>query len=87
MVGLANSSGLISSNVFRAQDAPKYVLALAVSAAFGGAAAVIALTFGGFMRWENSRRNIEQGVSHGAQDVPTEVLGKGPADPRFRYFA
>ncbi|KAM0746363.1 MFS general substrate transporter [Meredithblackwellia eburnea MCA 4105] len=86
MVGIANSSGLISSNVFRAQDAPKYIPALSVSAAFGGATALLAFSWGMYMRYENKRRNLAQGVNHTALDVPTEILGKGHADPRFRYF-
>lgn len=64
----------------------RYIPALAVSAAFGGSTALLAFSWGMYMRFENRRRNREQGVNHSAQDVPTEALGKGPADPRFRYF-
>ncbi|KAK8864424.1 hypothetical protein IAR55_001672 [Kwoniella newhampshirensis] len=88
MVGIANASGLISSNVFRAQDEPKYIPALATSAAFGGFTAVLAFTFGMYMRLENRRRNREQDLPrrYGSADVPTELLGKGPQEPAFRYM-
>jgi len=83
MVAIANSSGLISSNIFRAQDAPAYIPALATSAAIGGLTAVLAFTFGMYMRRENWKRNAEQGLpkSYGSKDVPTEMLGKGPSEP------
>ncbi|KAF5374944.1 hypothetical protein D9758_000314 [Tetrapyrgos nigripes] len=87
MVALANSSGLISTNVFRAQDEPKYVPALATSAGFGGVCLLMVAGTGIWMRWENRRRNIEQGTGNmRAQDVPTEALGEGPKSPSFRYM-
>lgn len=33
VVAIANSAGLVSSNIFRAQDEPRYLLALIVSGA------------------------------------------------------
>jgi roadblock/LC7 domain-containing protein len=88
MVGIANAAGLISGNIFTAKDEPKYIPALATSAAFGGFTAVLAGAFGLYMRWDNRRRNKEQGLakSHGSKDVPTELLGKGPKEPAFRYM-
>ncbi|KGB74429.2 high-affinity nicotinic acid transporter [Cryptococcus deuterogattii R265] len=88
MVGIANASGLISANIFRAQDEPKYIPALAASAAFGGFTALLAFSFGLYMRIENRRRNLAQGLpkSYGSKDVPTEYLGRGPKDQAFRYM-
>ncbi|GFZ46966.1 Uncharacterized transporter [Saitozyma sp. JCM 24511] len=88
MVGIANASGLISGNIFQAKDAPKYIPALATSAAFGGFTALLAFAYGMYMRIENRRRNKEQGMprKYGSKDVPTELLGKGPKAPEFRYF-
>lgn len=88
MVGIANASGLISGNIFQAKDAPKYIPALATSAAFGGFTALLAFGYGMYMRIENRRRNKEQGMprKYGSKDVPTELLGKGPKAPEFRYF-
>ncbi|KAL1413796.1 hypothetical protein Q8F55_001579 [Vanrija albida] len=87
MVGIANSSGLISGNVFRAKDAPEYIPALATSAAFGGFTALTATAFGIYMRWDNRRRNRQQGMPKewGSVDVPTEMLGRGPSEPAFRW--
>ncbi|TYJ55971.1 hypothetical protein B9479_003356 [Cryptococcus floricola] len=88
MVGIANASGLISANIFRAEDEPKYIPALACSAAFGGFTALVAFSFGFYMRIENRKRNNTQGLpkSYGSKDVPTEHLGRGPKDVSFRYM-
>ncbi|KAF8632598.1 hypothetical protein AX15_001803 [Amanita polypyramis BW_CC] len=86
MVAIANSAGLISTNVFRAKDAPKYIPALATSAAFGGLCLIIVSFTGLWMRIENRRRNKAQGVNVTAADVDTEVLGQGPQSTSFRYM-
>ncbi|KAF8807368.1 MFS general substrate transporter [Phlegmacium glaucopus] len=86
MVAIANSSGLISTNVFRAQDEPKYIPALATSAAFGGLCLLLVASTGIYMRIENRRRNKDQGVNITAADVNTEALGDGPRSPSFRYM-
>ncbi|KAJ7169849.1 major facilitator superfamily domain-containing protein [Mycena filopes] len=86
MVAFANSAGLISTNVFRAQDEPKYVPALATSAAFGALCFVLVAGTGIWMRWENAKRNRAQGVNLQAQDVDTSTLADGPANPSFRYM-
>jgi hypothetical protein len=82
-VAIANSSGLISTNIFRAQDEPKYIPALVTSAAVGGLTGTCVLIWGFYMRHENRKRNREQGLpeGYGSKDVPTEILGKGPTDP------
>ncbi|TFK41194.1 MFS general substrate transporter [Crucibulum laeve] len=86
MVAIANSSGLISTNVFRAKDEPKYVPALATSAAFGGFCLILVASMGGYMRMENRRRNKEQGIEITASDISTEALGEGPRSSAFRYM-
>ncbi|KAJ7786275.1 major facilitator superfamily domain-containing protein [Mycena metata] len=78
--------GLISTNVFRAQDEPKYVPALATSAAFGALCLILVAGTGIWMRWENAKRNRAQGVNLQAQDVDTSTLSDGPANPNFRYM-
>ncbi|KAF7347861.1 MFS general substrate transporter [Mycena venus] len=86
MVAFANSAGLISTNVFRAQDEPRYIPALATSAAFGSFCFILVAGTGIWMRWENARRNREQGVNISAKDVDTSTLQDGPANPSFRYM-
>ncbi|KAF9076258.1 MFS general substrate transporter [Rhodocollybia butyracea] len=86
MIALANASGLISTNVFIAKDAPKYVPALATSAAFGGLCLILVICTGTWMRWENRKRNQIQGITLTARDIPTETLGEGPSNPEFRYM-
>ncbi|KAF8905549.1 MFS general substrate transporter [Gymnopilus junonius] len=86
MVAIANSAGLISTNVFRSQDEPKYVPALATSAAFGGLCLLLVASTGIYMRVENRRRNRIQNVDITAADVETEALADGPKSLSFRYM-
>jgi MFS family permease len=85
-VPLANLMGVVSSNIFRTQDAPKYIPALATTAAFGATGAVAALLLGVYMTIDNKRRNSKQGVNLTARDVSTEKLRDGPKNPEFRWF-
>ncbi|KDR84954.1 hypothetical protein GALMADRAFT_260658 [Galerina marginata CBS 339.88] len=86
MVAIANSAGLISTNVFRAKDEPKYIPALATSAGFGGFCLLLVASTGIYMRVENRRRNKVQNVNITAADVETEALADGPQSPSFRYM-
>ncbi|KAA1471527.1 MFS general substrate transporter [Dentipellis sp. KUC8613] len=86
MIAIANAAGLISTNVFRAQDEPKYVPALITSAVFGALCLVLVAAMGIYMRWENKRRNKEQGVNYTAADVLTEGLAEGQQSQSFRYM-
>ena len=78
--------GVVSSNIFRTPDAPKYMPALVTTAAFGGTGIVLTLLLGAWMVYDNRKRDREQGAKLRAQDVPTEQLGDGPAAPEFRWF-
>jgi uncharacterized membrane protein YedE/YeeE len=86
VVAFGNAAGLISSNVFRAQDEPKYVPALAVTAAFGAVGIIMVGLFGAWMRLDNRRRDAVQGVKLRAKDVDTRVLREGPKNPSFRWM-
>jgi uncharacterized membrane protein len=85
-VPLANLMGLVSSNIFRAQDAPKYIPALITTAAFGGAGMVLTIALGVWMVYDNRRRDAAQGVALRARDIPTEYLKAGTESLSFRWF-
>ena len=85
-VPLANLMGLVSSNVFRKEDAPKYAPALVTTACFGACGALVAALMGLYMAWDNRARNRRQGVRLSARDVPTHRLRDGPAVDEFRWF-
>lgn len=85
-VPLANLMGVVSSNIFRNKDAPKYIPALATTAAFGATGALLTCLLGSWMMFDNARRNKRQGVKLNVRDVPTERLRDGPASPEFRWF-
>ncbi|GAB7348595.1 hypothetical protein MBLNU459_g6979t1 [Dothideomycetes sp. NU459] len=85
-VPLANLMGVISSNVFQTKDAPKYLPALATTAAFGGTGVLLTLLLGTWMIFDNRRRNARQGVRRRARDIPTERMRDGPDSAEFRWF-
>ncbi|EME40139.1 hypothetical protein DOTSEDRAFT_74842 [Dothistroma septosporum NZE10] len=85
-VPTANLMGVVSSNIFRTQDAPNYIPALATTAAFGGLGICLTLALGGWMILDNGRRNRRQGVVIRASDVPTEKLKAGPECDDFRWI-
>lgn len=85
-VPLANLMGVVSSNIFRPQDAPAYIPALATTAAFGGLGMVLTLILGAYMIMDNKHRDRRQGRRLRAKDVPTELLKEGPACPDFRWM-
>lgn len=78
--------GVVSSNIFRTQDAPDYIPALATTAAFGGTGICLTLLLGGWMIMDNRRRDRKEGRKVRAIDIPTERLKDGPASDEFRWF-
>ncbi|KAK3331513.1 MFS transporter [Apodospora peruviana] len=84
-VPMANMMGVVSSNIFRNNDAPKYLPALATTAAFGGMGLILTLLFGAYMIVDNKRRDGRQGVKVDPTTIPTEKLRDGPASPDFRW--
>jgi hypothetical protein len=85
-VPLANLMGLVSSNLFREQDAPKYMPALITVAAFGAAGACLAGLLALYMWLDNKRRDHRDGVTIRARDIPTDRMRDGPSSPEFRWF-
>ena len=85
-VPVANLMGVVSSNIFRPQDAPKYLPALATTAAFGALGAVLTVLLGAWMMVDNKRRDLRQGMTLKARDVSTAKLRDGPALEEYRWF-
>ncbi|CAD6505660.1 BgTH12-01150 [Blumeria graminis f. sp. triticale] len=85
-VPLANLMGLVSSNIFSPQTAPKYRPALVTTAAFGGTGALITASLALFMTLDNRKRNKKFGRKLTTGDVSTELLQEGPGVAEFRWF-
>ena len=85
-VPVANLMGVVSSNIFRPQDAPKYLPALATTATFGGCGFVLTLLLGAWMIVDNKRRDKNEGVKRKANEISTELLCDGPAAEQYRWF-
>ena len=77
--------GVVSSNIFQNKDAPKYIPALATTAAFGGTGFVLTLLLGVWMIADNKSRDRKQGKVN-VRDVSTQELRDGPMAERFRWF-
>jgi hypothetical protein len=65
--------GLVSSNIFTPGSAPKYIPALATTAAFGATGALLAGLLSVFMVLDNRRRDHKLGRKLDMREVPTEV--------------
>ena len=85
-VPVANLMGVVSSNIFQAKDKPKYIPALATTAAFGAMGCLLTLVLGAWMVVDNRRRDRKQGRKVRAVDVPTELMRDGPAEEDYRWF-
>lgn len=85
-IPLANAAGLISTNIFRSKDAPKYTPALGITAGFGGLAIIIVSSIVCFMIYDNKRRDRMQGVKKTYRDVSTYDLAEGPRNPNYRWM-
>lgn len=84
-VPVANMMGVVSSNIFRPADAPKYMPALATTAAFGGLGLALTLLLGAYQIFDNRRRDVRAGRKVKARDIPTELLADGPNSPEYRW--
>ncbi|KAK0612624.1 MFS transporter [Bombardia bombarda] len=85
-VPMANMMGVVSSNIFLNKDSPRYLPALATTAAFGGMGLVLTLVFGAWMIVDNRSRDKRQGKKVKATEIPTEKLRDGPDSEDFRWL-
>lgn len=85
-VPLANVMGLVSSNIFRENEKPKYETALITTAVFGACGCLIAGLLGAYMVFDNWQRNKRDGKKTTVWDIPTHKLRDGPSAPEFRWF-
>lgn len=88
MSGLAtsagNSGGLLSSNIYRSEEAPRYITSLRTNLSMCSFVIAATLAYSTWMRWENRRRDKRQGA------LSTEYTTEGVTstqDPRFRFQA
>ncbi|GAT21808.1 allantoate permease [Aspergillus luchuensis] len=87
LVGAANCAGIPSSLAFKADTAPRYKPALIVNCAFLLFGVLVILGMGTYFRYDNRRRDREQGVRLTAADVSTKSLVGGWKDPNWRWTA
>ncbi|EXJ80591.1 hypothetical protein A1O3_06873 [Capronia epimyces CBS 606.96] len=85
-VPVANLMGVVSSNIFQAKDAPKYLPALITTAVFGACGFFLTLLLGAWMIIDNKRRDRRDGRTIKAIEIPSELLAGGPNSPQYRWF-
>lgn len=85
-VPMANTMGVVSSNIFLNQDAPKYIPALATTATFGGMGLVLTLLYGLYIIADNKKGGRKKGVLVNPTQIPTEKLRDGPDLPDFQWL-
>lgn len=85
-VAVGNCGGILSSNMYFAREAPRYMTCLLVNIAFSAVLAVASVAYTLWMRWENRRRDAMYGPSDTdtATTVSTEAINSS-RDPRFRF--
>lgn len=85
-----NAAGLVSSNAFTPDSAPKYIPALVTNYSFLAAAIIVTILMRLWMQRQNALRNKAQGVNWTSADVPTHLLLAGASEnphenPNFRF--
>ncbi|ODN79290.1 hypothetical protein L202_03302 [Cryptococcus amylolentus CBS 6039] len=83
---LANTGGFVSANIFLDKWSPAYRIPLSITCGLEGLGLILIIGLGVWMRRDNKRRNEQQGVQWGSEDVPTEALKEGPRNLSYRHF-
>lgn len=79
-IAVGNCAGLLSSNIYRQKEAPRYSTVLTTNISMSVVLMFAGVAYGVWMRWENRRRDREYG--------PGSLVTEGVAstrDPRFRF--
>jgi hypothetical protein len=78
---IGNSAGLVSSNIFFDNEAPRYMTALKINCIMAGVSLATCFGYTMWMRYENKRRD----KLYGKKDQ-YQTAGIGDArDPNFRF--
>lgn len=84
LISIANTAGLISSNIMIASEAPRYITSCRVNLGAAVLCLVTSAVYSMWMRWENRRRDRLQGRARGYAMVPTGGI-HDTTDMRFRF--
>lgn len=80
-VAVGNCGGLLSSNIYREQESPRYETANATNIGMSAALILVSSGYGMWMRWENRRRGRIYGP---VEDVNMDNVTK-TSDEAFRF--
>ncbi|KAJ5807901.1 hypothetical protein N7474_009170 [Penicillium riverlandense] len=75
-----NCGGLLSSNIYYAWEAPRYITSLTVDITMAAILVTASSAYTLWMRWENRRRDKRNGPGRFSTEGIT-----GSRDPRFRF--
>ncbi|KAH8893169.1 MFS general substrate transporter [Thozetella sp. PMI_491] len=83
-ISFGNCAGLLSSNIYIASEAPRYITDLRVNLTMCVLAIAICSVYSTWMRWENRKRDRAQGITAGHDINATEGVTSA-RDPNFRF--
>jgi hypothetical protein len=80
---IGNCGGLVSSNVYKTEEAPRYISSLRTNITMASVVIATNLSYSMWMRWENKRRDkLASGDRTGYYSTEGVANTK---DPRFRF--
>jgi glucose-6-phosphate isomerase len=80
LISLANSAGLIASNIFFTDEAPRYMTAIIINAAFAGATIACILAYSMYLRYLNQHLDKKEQVT-----LATSAGCSHHGEKSFRY--
>lgn len=84
LISIANTAGLISSNILIASEAPRYVTSCRVNLGAAILCLVTCVVYSLWMRWDNRRKDKLQTMNESYQNFGTSGVS-GTKDTRFRF--
>ncbi|KND92576.1 putative transporter [Tolypocladium ophioglossoides CBS 100239] len=84
LMTIANTAGLISSNIMISSEALHYVTSCRINLGAAALCLITSVAYSLWMRWENRSRNRIQGLAE--QESPQTRGVHGTKDPRFRFY-
>ncbi|KIW09904.1 hypothetical protein PV08_11680 [Exophiala spinifera] len=83
IIACANCGGFLSANIYKSNEAPRYVTALHTNIGMCIAVIVISASYGGWMRLENRKRDTAQSVVKAGDYITGGISSM--KDPAFRF--
>lgn len=84
LISIANTAGLISSNILITSEAPRYITSCRVNLGAAVLCLVVCVTYSLWMRWDNHRKDKLLPINEDHENQVTQGVS-GTDDMRFRF--